>query len=293
LARPIKPGLLYFSLDVDIFDDDKMFELSNEFGPLGEVIFLRLLCLIYKNGYYYRFETLDKLAALLIRSIGNKWTRDKETVKQVIPFLAKTNLLSSELMQENVLTSRSIQRRYLKATERKQSIINEYSLIDNVDGFVSVSKTNINVTETPINVTETSVNVYDNPTKESKVNKNKLNENKGEINSKIRFAEFVTLTQNEYDDLKREYSEEDTAELIRLLNDYKSAKGTTYNNDYCAIKRWVCDKLNDDKVKKAKLNNTMVKKRPPRYECKCDFDADNIKELSWNIVENTLKERKV
>lgn len=75
MARPIKPGLEYFSLDVDIFEDDKIFDLQNEYGPLGEVIYLRLLCLIYKNGYYYRFDSLDKLAGLLIKSIGNRWAR--------------------------------------------------------------------------------------------------------------------------------------------------------------------------------------------------------------------------
>ncbi|MDF2685098.1 MAG: hypothetical protein K0S55_279 [Clostridia bacterium] len=297
MARPIKPGLLYFSLDVDIFDDDKMFELSNEFGPLGEVIYLRLLCLIYKNGYYYRFETLDKLAALIIRSIGNKWTRDKETVKKIIPFLAEINLLSSELMQKNVLTSKSIQKRYLKACERKQSTINEYMLIDNVDDFVSVSKTGINAPETRVIVTETPINVCSNPIKERKENINeneiKLNESKREENGKIRFAEFVTLTQKEYEELKQDYGEEDTSELIRLLNDYKGAKGTKYNNDYCAIKRWVCDKLIEEKAKKTKQINPGFVKKPPRYESKVDFDAEKALELSWNIIEQTLQENKM
>lgn len=66
MGRNSKKGLLYFPVDVDIFEDDKLFDVQNEYGPLGEVIYLRLLCLIYKNGYYYRYDSIDKLAKMLI-----------------------------------------------------------------------------------------------------------------------------------------------------------------------------------------------------------------------------------
>lgn len=130
MARPRKKGLDYFPLDTDIFEDEKFFDLQNEYGPLGEVIYIRLLCLVYKNGYFYKFESLDKLSAMMIRSVGNRWARDKKTVKDVISYLAKINLFSAELMQRNILTSRSIQERYLAATERRQSKIEEYCLLE-------------------------------------------------------------------------------------------------------------------------------------------------------------------
>lgn len=177
MSRPQKDKLDYFPFDVDIFEDDKLFDVQNEYGPLGEIIYIRLLCLIYKNGYYYKFETLDKLASLLVRSIGNKWVRDKKTVVQVIPFLAKCNLFSSELMQENVLTSASIQRRYLKATERRQSLNNKpYWLLEEEDQHsrINVRKNGVNVYNNSINVDNNSVNVGNNPTKKSKVNKSKV-----------------------------------------------------------------------------------------------------------------------
>lgn len=165
MARPIKPGLEYFSLDVDIFEDDKIFDLQNEYGPLGEVIYLRLLCLIYKNGYYYRFDSLDKLAGLLIKSIGNRWARDKKAVKDVILYCAKCNLFSSELMQNNVITSRSIQLRYLKAKERNLPKIEEYSLLEKSaqGGLKSAPETPVNVAETPVIATETPVSVTKTP----------------------------------------------------------------------------------------------------------------------------------
>ena len=186
MSRPQKDKLEYFPFDVDIFEDDKLFDVQNEYGPLGEIIYIRLLCLIYKNGYYYKFETLDKLASLLVRSIGSKWVRDKKTVVQVIPFLAKCNLFSSELMQENVLTSASIQKRYLKATERRQSLNNKpYWLLEEKDQHsrIAVRKNGVNVYNNSVNVDNNSVNVDNNATNKSKVNKSKVN-NKCVLNDK-------------------------------------------------------------------------------------------------------------
>jgi len=190
VARPQKDGVDYFPCDVDIFEDDKIFDVTNELGPLGEVIYIRLLCLIYKNGYYYKFENLDKLASMLIKSIGNKWARDKQSVMQVIPFLAKCNLFSSELMQENVLTSASIQRRYLKATERRQTINNkDYWLLETDNSRIIVTKNQINVYNNPINVYDNPENVdsgTQSKVKESKVNKSKeLEVSKKEINKLV------------------------------------------------------------------------------------------------------------
>ena len=68
MARPLEPGLSYFPLDTGLFDDDKLFDIQNEFGPLGEVVYLRSLCLIYKNGYYFEFSSMDKLCAMLCSS---------------------------------------------------------------------------------------------------------------------------------------------------------------------------------------------------------------------------------
>lgn len=194
MSRPLKEGIDYFPLDVDIFEDDKLFDVTNEFGPVGEVIYLRLLCLIYKNGYYYKFDSLDKLASMLIKSIGNRWIRDKQSVKQVIPFLAKCNLFSSELMQENVLTSASIQRRYLKATERRQTMNNlKYWLLkeevkeEKTDNLLLTDvKNSINVHNNSINVCNNSQNVNDNEQRKeekSKVKKSKVKERKERFKS--------------------------------------------------------------------------------------------------------------
>lgn len=175
MTRPPKEGLDYFSFDVDIFENEKLFDLQNEYGPLGEVIYFRLLCLVYKNGYYYEFESIDKLSRMLIKSIGNRWVRDKKVVSEVIPFLAECNLFSPELMRKNVLTSRGIQKRFLKATGRRQRDISKYWLLEknnDSNGLITEPENQIDVYNNSINVCNNSKNISNNSTKqkESKLN---------------------------------------------------------------------------------------------------------------------------
>lgn len=130
MARPIKSGIDYFPMDVDIFDDDKIFDLQCEYGPLGEIVYLRLICLIYKNGYYYRFSSLQKLASLVMRSIGARWVDSKELIEEVIKYAVSCELFSRELFEKGILTSKGIQSRFKLATERRKKGILEYSLLD-------------------------------------------------------------------------------------------------------------------------------------------------------------------
>ena len=137
MARPRKRGLDYFPLDVNVFDDDKLFDVQSEYGPLGETVYLRLVCLVYKNGYYFKFESIDKLAAMVIRSIGSRWVESKREIADIINFLIECGLFSKRFAEMNILTSKGIQTRFKAATERRCSGIVEYSLIDGDKEFVN------------------------------------------------------------------------------------------------------------------------------------------------------------
>lgn len=116
MAGQSKCNLDYFKFHTNIFDDPKIFALTEEYGPLGEAIYFRILCMIYdgKDGYYMKFEDLDQLSRKLTREIGSSWVK-KDKVLQVIQFLAKCQLLDQCFMQENVLTSLGIQNSWLEA----------------------------------------------------------------------------------------------------------------------------------------------------------------------------------
>lgn len=62
---------------------------------------------------------------------------------------------------------------------------------------------------------------------------------------KERYAEFVTMTNAEYQALVEKFGEQQTREMIEILDNYKGAKGKTYRSDYRAILSWVADKYNE------------------------------------------------
>ena len=254
MARPKKKGLDYFPLDADIFEDDKLFDLQNEYGPLGEVIYLRLLCLVYKHGYYYKFDSKEKLAAMIMRSVGNRWTKDKKTVIDVIDYLAKINLFSSELMQRSVLTSRGIQARYLLATERRQSNIEEYSLLEENPpnaGSIAVPSEPVSVAETPITAPETPVNVSSKYTKESKVNESKEKES---IPEKTASPEgSAPVASPELDKLIYDYGKDRVTDYVLRVKAWHISKGKAVSDLEGTVRKW----LEQDGVEKA--DHTMDK----------------------------------
>ncbi len=52
MARPPKLGLDYFPKDVDFYNDYKIMDLLEKYGPVGTIIYDVILTEIYRNGYY-------------------------------------------------------------------------------------------------------------------------------------------------------------------------------------------------------------------------------------------------
>ena len=63
---------------------------------------------------------------------------------------------------------------------------------------------------------------------------------------KIKYGEFVSMTNAEYEKLVSTYGEEFTKTCIETLDNYKGAKGKKYKSDYRAILSWVVDKVKKD-----------------------------------------------
>lgn len=110
-GAPNKPGLSYFPKMLDFYDDDKIFDLMDEYGPLGVTVYDVILTIVYSHGYYVELSKA-KLSRMVIRKIGNKWIKGQSVVVQVIDYCAELGLLSKGLLQQNIITSEGIQRRY-------------------------------------------------------------------------------------------------------------------------------------------------------------------------------------
>lgn len=129
MARPQKSGLDYFPLDIDFFTDDKIKFIRARFKAKGTDVTVRLLCKIYRNGYFLKW---DDDTALVFSSFDC----DDCTVglaNDVVEELVKRGFFDEDIFNRfDVLTSKGIQKRYLSAfSERKEvHIIRDYWLCD-------------------------------------------------------------------------------------------------------------------------------------------------------------------
>lgn len=62
---------------------------------------------------------------------------------------------------------------------------------------------------------------------------------------KKRYAEFVHMTESQYQKLVTDYGQEVADEMIRVLDNYKGSKGKTYKDDYRAILMWVVNYIRE------------------------------------------------
>ena len=178
MGRPPKTGLTYFPKEVDYYDDFKVMDLLNEYGPLGQTIYDIILCEVYRDKGYYLEIPLDKLAVKIIRVIGNRWVKNKDLVLQVIQYCADIGLLDKDLLTQNVITSAGIQRRYSEVTVRNKVQKDKFWLIDK-DGqpLLSAPKNKISDTENRVSATETPINESSNQQKKRKEKESKENKN--------------------------------------------------------------------------------------------------------------------
>ena len=116
MARPNKQGLEYFPLDVDFFDDEKIEAISGEFGMKGELATVKLLCAVYRNGYFAIWNDLLK-NKLLKRLPGVS----PELLEQIVNRLVLWGFFDKSLFDsDKVLTSNGIQKRFFEATKRRK-----------------------------------------------------------------------------------------------------------------------------------------------------------------------------
>lgn len=173
MARPTKNGLAYFPFDSDFFDDDKIADLLDAHGTAGVTVYIAILCLIYKNGYYIEMDT-HRLSRAVERKIGNRWLKNNLTEK-IIHTIISLGLFDTGFAMSGVITSTAVQRRYLAATVRRKVNTDKYWLLpkneENGEAFESTPENGVSATETEVIVTETPVYVTETPIKE---NKNKI-----------------------------------------------------------------------------------------------------------------------
>ncbi|MTV47741.1 hypothetical protein GJ688_01930 [Heliobacillus mobilis] len=66
---------------------------------------------------------------------------------------------------------------------------------------------------------------------------------------KVQFAEFVSMTNDEFSSLVAKLGEHRTRRAIEILDNYKGATGKTYKSDFRAMLNWVITRLEEEERK--------------------------------------------
>lgn len=192
MARPTKQGIDYYPKDVKAKYDTKFKYVESKNSVIARLVIYELWDLIYaENGYFLKFDNIQRVLFL-----GDLPIND-EQLTDILDSCFEIGLFEKSLFDKyQILTSESIQKRYMEAVGRraKVPIISSYFLLP------KNSYRNINLVNDYINSINDDNNlINDNINPQSKVNKNKEKENK-EKENKTRnqeiFSRFFELFSN-------------------------------------------------------------------------------------------------
>lgn len=274
MARPKKNGIDYFPLDTVM--DDKVEYIEAKHGLEGFAIIIKLLQKIYSTGYYYEWG--EKEEWLFCKRVNCEY----DLLIKIINDCINIGIFNKDLYQKyKVLTSAGIQKRYFGAIKRRKDV-------DVVEKYMIIDLKNINVDNNEVNVCNNLKNVSINT--QSKVKKSKVNKkekiNKKE-NHKIKFAEFVSMTNDEYEKLKVTHGKKALQRMIEILDNYKGSTGKTYKNDYRAILNWVVKRYNEENTKPVNTKFRKVDKFN-NFDMQGDYDFAEIEKLENQFIQRKL-----
>ena len=208
-GRPNQIGLEFFSINVNMFSDIKVRKLIKYQGGNSMSVYIYLLCVIYENGYYIKWD--DDLPFIISEVTGF----EENYISEVIYQCLKIGLFDKEMYEkEKVVTSKGIQNRYNDICKRakRTASINSFSLITPKESLITPEENSIPSEKNAIN----SELMAQSKEKESKEKESKEKESKVELHTQE--AEIIEAIEvANYQDTFRE-------NLLRFKKEFPSEK---------------------------------------------------------------------
>lgn len=230
MGRPRKQTVDYFPHFVST-DSRTKFILEESWGNDGYAFWFKLLELLGRSeGHYYDCSTManEKYLTALMR-IGS------DTINEILATLADIGNIDKELWEE-------------------RKVIWCQSLVDNLQDVYSKRTVSAPIkpfTEPPEEEKEPEPPAPPAKEEEQAEEKPKKRGRKKKAPvPKVKYAEFVSMTEEEYNKLVTKYGEEKTKRAIEILDNYKGSKGKKYVSDYRTILNWVMDRVEEEFNKK-------------------------------------------
>ena len=172
-------GINYFPVGVNFMEENAMEVIEAKYGIKGSAIVLKLLCKIYKEGYFIRW---DEEQCLIFANKAGREVQAAE-VQGIIEILFIKGILDrNSYLANGILTSANIQKIWMEATKRRKRDLKAlpYLLVNDLTQQETEAPEGENVTISPGNVVhDVAVNAKNACNSgQSKVKEKKAEENK-------------------------------------------------------------------------------------------------------------------
>lgn len=197
--------------------------LQGKWGNDGYAVWFKLLELLGRSdGHYY-----DCTKAVDREYLVSIMKTDEAKVFEIIETLVEMEKLDRELWESN-------------------KIIWCQQFVDNLQDVYS--KRTISIPQKPVMERKSPNKAENNDVNAKEKQKSGLKPDKAQKTEpqKAKYAEFVSMTEGEYDKLVSGYGKEQTDKAIEILDNYKGANGKSYKSDYRAILTWAMSKAKED-----------------------------------------------
>lgn len=225
-------GVTWFKVLTDIFADDKIKIIQSM--PEGDsllIMWFKVLAQAGKTndgGYIYLKKDIPYTSAMLATLFG----KQQHLVELAMKTFNQFGMIDVD------------ERGYVFVTNWEK-----HQAVDKLDKIRE--QTSLRVAKhrekKKLELQECSVTVTQNVTPSNATDIDKELDKDKEKNKKSKYAEFVSLTEDEYEKLISEYGEDMTQECIKILDNYKGANGKKYKSDYRAMLNWVVEKVLEKK----------------------------------------------
>lgn len=233
------PAFLFYSSD---FLSGTMLMTDEEVGQ-----YIRLLCLQHQKGHLKEKDILN-ICKTHNEEIFSKFKIDEEG--NYYNERLETEINKRKAYSESRRNNRKKKEEKTTYEEDMKNICNSYEK--------HMENENININK--------NINIIKNNSKRD--SKGKKEE------EKIHFADFVTMTNAEYEKLVSTYGKEFADQCINILDNYKGSKGKEYKSDYRAILSWVVDE--NKKRAESKQQKQLKTKSYNNYEQREDIDFNKL-----------------
>lgn len=240
----------WLKLHKDFFNSKEMKKLrSIAGGDTYTIIYLKLQLLTVNTDGRLMFDGIEDTFA---KELALEINEDAENVAITLNFLRKVGLLVECATDEYILleAQKNLGSETQGAERTRRHRENQKALQCNT--LVTNSNTEIEIEkeiEKELEIDNTPLPPLEKPKKSKKDHQPNT-----PTELKIKFAEFVAMTNDEYQSLianEQLGCEAAVKRCIEILDNYKGSKGQKYKSDYRAVLSWVIDRYKEEQQRKA------------------------------------------